>query len=124
MTESDHINAFLSYIRDCETRLHIACANEQETNDQTQDILHRLELQVDDYRMTAKLGKLLREVRKRRRAAKDARERLSAVDEWAARNQEAIKSLERLLGELRKIERKQNNRIYVPRTDILEGKIK
>lgn len=120
MTESEHINSFLIYIRECKTRLHIVLADELEANDQTQDILHRLELQSDSYHTTAQLGKTLRQVRQNRRIAKDIRERLAVIDEWAARNAEAIKSLERLLGDLRKIERNQNNRLYVPRTDILE----
>lgn len=122
MTESEHISSFLTYIQECATRLHIACADEQEANKQTQDILHRLELQPDSYHTTAQLGKTLRKVRQNRRIAKDMRERLAVIDEWTVRNAVAIKSLERLLGDLRKIERNQNNRLYVPRTDILEEK--
>ena len=67
---SQGLENFLDYLRATEQQLHIAEQSEQEANDATQDILHRLEL---------------------------------------------------LLGEVRKQERRAKDRIYTPKTSILEG---
>lgn len=60
-------------------------------------------------------------VRRNRRAAKDRVEVLTPVMGWIAQHKETIKSLERLLGEMRKIENKHVGRFYIPRTDALDG---
>ena len=41
---SNQIEAFLTFLRDCEQRYHMAEADEQEANAITNDILHALEL--------------------------------------------------------------------------------
>ena len=42
---SEQIDMFLSFLRDCEQQYRMAEADEQETNNITQDILHSLELE-------------------------------------------------------------------------------
>lgn len=121
MTDSEHIAAFLDFLREATKRHDMAVADEALTDAQTQDILHQIELEDNSYRETARLGKLLKQVRVKRRAAKDNRDRLTRIAEWACDNSAIVKSLERLLGDVRKVEQKQKNRIYVPRTDILEA---
>lgn len=118
---SDELKSFLDGVREAETNLNIAIADETEANQQTQDILHAIEIGEYNPRRSSALVKTLGSVRKRRRAAKDAIERLTPVVEWSKDNQSAIKSLERLLGDLRKTERHQEGRIYTHRTDILES---
>ena len=120
MKESEYITGFLAYMREVITRLNIATANELEANAQTQDILHRLETEDDCNDETARLGILLREVRRKRRVARDKREALTPIVDWLTNNGTAINSLDRTLGEVRKIEKRQGNRAYAPRTDILE----
>lgn len=120
MKESEYITGFLAYMREVITRLNIATANELEANAQTQDILHRLETEDDCNDETARLGILLREVRRKRRVAKDKREVLTPIVDWAKDNEGLISRLNRTLGEVRKIEERQAIRAYVPRTDILE----
>ena len=120
MKESEYITGFLAYMREVITRLNIATANELEANAQTQDILHRLETEDDCNDETARLGILLREVRRKRRGAKDKREVLTPIVDWAKDNEGLISRLNRTLGEVRKIEERQAIRAYVPRTDILE----
>lgn len=56
---SQGIEAFLSYLRETEKRYHMAELDEQEANDETQDILHSLELQDHDYHDFARLSKEL-----------------------------------------------------------------
>ena len=65
----------------------------------------------------AKLAKQLKELRKQRRIAKDNINVTNPIIEWldSKENQMVIKSLERLLGDLRKIEKNTKNRIYTYR---------
>lgn len=112
---SGKIDAFLAFLRECAQRYHIAEADEQETNGETQDILHSLELEEHDYHEYARLSKQLKAIRQRRRTAKDAMAVLLPVLEWAEENRAVIKSLERLLGAVRKEEKNTEGRIYTPR---------
>jgi len=59
-------------------------------------------------------------VRRTRREAKDTAEQTGPVAAWAEQNRATVKGLERLLGELRKLERKTETRTYIPRTHVLE----
>lgn len=112
---SQGIENFLSYLRETEQRYHMAEADEQEANNETQNILHSLELQDHDYHGFARLSKELREVRQKRRAAKDTMSEAAPVLDWIDQNRTTIKNLERLLGDVRKTEKSTENRIYTPR---------
>ena len=68
---SQGLEEFLDYLRATEQLLHIAEQSEQEANAATQDILHRLELVELDCNIACDLAFKLREVRQRRREAKD-----------------------------------------------------
>lgn len=118
---STQLKAFLDAIREAETNLNISVIEESETNQQTQDILHAVEFDQCNPRKSASLVNTLRTVRKKRRIAKDEIARLTPIVEWSKNNQNAIKSLERLLGDLRKTEHYQEERVYWHRTDILES---
>lgn len=112
---SRQIDDFLQFLRDCEQRYHMAEAEEQETNNLTQDILHSLELEDHDYHGFARLSKELREIRQSRRRAKDTMDMTAPVLDWADKNRNFIKSLEQLLGTVRKAEKRTENRIYTPK---------
>ena len=72
MTEaSKKIDAFLTFLRECEQRYKIAQAEETEADGLTQDILHSLELDAHTYHEYAALAKELRAARQARRTAKD-----------------------------------------------------
>lgn len=120
MTVSDKVSDFLVFLRMNEDELRMSADEMDRTNAETQDILHRLELHDDKYHEVALLGKKMREVRRRRRIAKDTVELLTPLVEWADENKKFLSGLQKVLGELRKIERRQQNRAYAPRTDILE----
>lgn len=117
---SEGLDKFLCYVRETEQYYRIAVANEQEANDATQDILHSVELEDHDYHEMAKIGKKLREVRQQRRAAKDLMDQTHPVCEWADNNRQVIKSLEQLLGAVRKAEKNATGRIYTPRTKAVQ----
>lgn len=112
---SAQIDAFLKFLRECEQRYHMAEAEEQEANAITNDIHHSLELEEHADAEVLAMGLTLAGVRKRRRIAKDIMSETAPVLTWAEDNRSVIKSLERLLGEVRRAERAAENRIYTPR---------
>lgn len=112
---SKGIESFLDFLRESNTQLNIAIMVEQEANDQTQDILHRLELQDHAYHEYAANAKELKRVRQERRKAKDEIACLTPIATWAEDNKSVVKGLEQLLGVVRKAERSTEQRIYTPR---------
>lgn len=113
---SEQIDKFLTFLRDCEQKNHMAEEDELEANNMTQDILHSLELELHAYHDFARLSKELKGIRKKRRAAMDLQSVTAPILKWMDENKTVIKSLERLLGDVRKAERNTENRIYTPRT--------
>lgn len=95
---------FLAYLRDAEERHRMAEASLAEADAATQDLLHALELGEHHATERSRLALKLREVRRTRRAAKDTAEQTGPVAAWAEQNRATVKALERLLGELRKLE--------------------
>ncbi len=65
MSVSKGIESFLNYVREMEQLHRISIANEQQANDETQDILHSLELGEHSYHDQAHLAANLREIRKK-----------------------------------------------------------
>lgn len=113
---SQHIDAFLTFLRDCEQRCHMAEADELEANAVTNDIHHALELEDHEPAELLALAEELADTRRKRREAKDAIAEASPVVAWLEDNRTVVKSLEKLLGDVRKAERFAQNRIYTPRT--------
>lgn len=111
---------FLAWLRNAEERYHIAEAEDQEANDGTQDLLHRLELAELTTGEAEAVARTLGSVRRRRREAKVLLEQTRPVMDWLESNRRSVKLLERTLGEVRKAERRSQDRIYTPKTKILE----
>lgn len=120
MKYSTKLDEFLSFLRECNQEHEAASAAEAELNDQTQDLLHCLELNDNKYHELARISKALAAVRQGRREAKDKETILEPITEWIQQNGRVIKELERLLGAVRKAERGTEGRIYAPRTDIVD----
>lgn len=119
MEETKHLEGFLTFIRSSVQKYYMAVDDEAMADLETQDILHRLELSQDDYHKTAKLAKALRQIRQKRREAKQTIELLDPIVKWQNENKSTLKGIERLLGSIRIIDEKQSKRTYTPRTDIL-----
>ena len=109
---SGPIDAFLTYLRSCEQHYHMEEGNEQEANALTNDIHHDLELVDHSESEVLALGLELMEVRRSQRKAKDTMSMTAPVLEFLEENRAVVKRLERLLGDVRKAER----RIYTPRS--------
>lgn len=112
---SQGIETFLNFLRETERQYHIAEANEQEANDETQDLLHSIELEQHDDAEFARMSRDLQRVRRQRREAKDTMSETLPVLDWIDSNRQVIKGLEQLLGQVRKAEKNTENRIYTPR---------
>lgn len=117
---SSGIENFLRFLRDAKEVYDISKLKENDTDNETQDILHKLELGNNSYHETAGLAKLLRTVRQERRKAKDNALMTAPIVDWVEENERVIKSLERLLGTVRKAEKSTEGRYYNQKTDILE----
>ena len=117
---SENVSDFLDFLRESEQLARISKENEQEANDSTQDILHKLEIQPVSYHEAAGLARKLAEVRQSRRMAKDIYNTVSLIVQWAEENKNVVKSLERLLGDVRKSEKFMQNRTYTPKTGVLK----
>lgn len=121
MKASKDLERFLDFLKSAESQLDQAMAGQQEAEAETQDILHSLELEKHSYHEMAALSRKLAEIRQTRRQHKDTAAQLTPVVEWTRENDGAVRSLQRLLGDVRKTERNTQNRFYTPRTDILKG---
>ncbi len=121
MNYSKQIESFLNFLREAETNYHIALSEQISKNNETQDLLHRLELDDDGYHDSAKIAKVLRQVRQERRSAKDMETVTEPIVLYLENNKKTINCLERLLGDVRKAEKSIENRFYINRTDIVES---
>lgn len=112
---SQGIETFLNFLRETERQYHIAEANEQESNGITNDLHHMIELGEQSDQEALELFEQLKQARRQRRKAKDTMSETLPVLDWIDSNRQTIKSLEQLLGKVRKAEKDTENRIYTPR---------
>ena len=71
-----------------------------------------------------KIYKQLRESRKQRRLAKDSIRELTPLVTWGEDNKKEIEALKRTLGDVRKVEKMEDGRIYLYRTEIVAETLK
>lgn len=117
---SDKIEDFLKFCRFCVEANRRAALTEMDMDNQTQDILHNIEINEnypDDYIVQ---GIALRNIRKERREVKDIQRITFPVVQWVNQNQKTINELEKLLGSVRKAEKSTTGRMYMSRTKILD----
>ena len=117
---SDKIADFLSYMEEQCQMYDIARDMLKECDEATQDILHKMEIDPVKYKERARLATKLQSIRRQRRTAKDMTETTKIISIWVKDNKSIIGSLQRLLGDIRKAEKKQQNRTYIPRTNVIE----
>ena len=117
---SDKIADFLSYMEEQCQMYDIARDMLKECDEATQDILHKMEIDPVKYKERARLATKLQSIRRQRRTAKDMTETTKIISIWVKDNKSIIGSLQRLLGDVRKAEKKQQNRPYIPRTNVIE----
>lgn len=117
---STELNAFLSFLRTCEESNRLAILTENDMDRQTQDILHNIELNENSQYDYICQGFTLRDIRRKRRKAKDIKEATAPICSWMKENRKVISDLERLLGDVRKQEKQAQNRSYTNRTGVMK----
>ena len=121
---AEQFQQLLKFISQCQANFSIAETIQEDTEAETQDILHKLELEEITYHEYARLSKALKKVRIERRKAKDTIEQLGPLVTWVVQNNKVIKELERVLGEMRKVEKNMQYRHYNPKTNIVKETLK
>jgi hypothetical protein len=120
MDTSQSLSDFLEFLRQSQQDYSIAADIETTKSKETQDILHKIELDDIKYHEYAKLAKALKSIRNERREAKNIQLQLAPLVGWIKENQNVVRGLERLLGEVRKAETNIKNAHYYPRTEIVD----
>lgn len=115
--KTECVECILSFINAAikEREMHLGIVKYCE--DKTQDIMHELELVDHTYHERAKLAQELAEVRQQRRVSKNICEILAPLVTWCEKEQSAINGLKRVLGDMRKIDERRDNRLYYKRAD-------
>lgn len=124
MNTSQSLSDFLEFLRKSQQDYNIAVDIELTKSKETQDILHKIELDDIKYHEYAKLAKALKSIRNERREAKNIQLQLAPLVGWIKENQNVVWGLERLLGEVRKAETNIKNTHYYPRTDVVNEILK
>lgn len=87
---STELNAFLSFLRTCEESNRLAILTENDMDCQTQDILHNIELNENSQYDYICQGFALRDIRRKRRKAKDIKEATAPICNWMKENRKVM----------------------------------
>lgn len=114
---SQYIADFLNFLKDSQSLYNYAVDMEDKEEKLTQDFLHKLEFEANDYKTKCKVVTKLSSNRKERRRYKDIVQELEPIVEWANSDygQKAINMLKQSLGQVRKQENYHTDRTYYPR---------
>ena len=117
---SEQIKSFLDFIDECREQNSMAYDGVGEEDKRHQDLMHEIEFE-DDPDKIAEIGMRVHQNRVQRRVYKDIYAVTAPVDKFARepQNKKTLNLARQLLGEVRNVERHQENRTYVPR--IKEG---
>jgi len=119
MKNSECVSGFLSFARQSKSAYKESKDILLVSDNETQDILHTIEMRRVNAVSLIKLATLIRDVRQNRRAAKDEILVLEPFVQWCKKYPEALKELEGVLGEMRKSEEHIADRHYFYRTKIV-----
>jgi len=114
MKYSDTLAQFLSFLRQCQKDFDYHYDRVNKKDKETQDLLHQIEL-GKTYQDRAKALPVLHKVRKERRESKDTVKVTTYIADFVSENSKTIRELEKLLGEIRKVEKCLKNREYKAR---------
>ena len=106
---STGIENFLNFLRKTSQDNSVMKEDVRDCENITQDVMHTLELGKPDAPTQSRLSVLLTATRRRRRIDKNTIEITDPISLWCKQNKSAMRSLEELLGTVRKIERDINS---------------
>lgn len=113
---SEQIKSFLDFINECQEPNAMAYDGVGEEDKRHQDLIHAIEFEEDPDKI-AQIGMRIHQNGVERRVYKDIYEVTSPVVEFARdpQNKKTLNSAQQLLGEVRKVEKYHENRVYIPR---------
>lgn len=113
---SEQIKSFLDFIDECRELNSMAYSGVGEEDKRHQDLIHAIEFEHNPDKI-AQIGIRLHQNRMERRAYKDLFEVTDPVVQFARdpQNKKALDQMRQLLGKVRKVENRHENRVYIPR---------
>lgn len=113
---SEQIKIFLDFIDECGELNSMAYDGVGEEDKRHQDLMHEIEFEEDPDKI-AEIGMRVHQNRVQRRVYKDIYAVTSPVVKFARepQNKKTLDLARQLLGEVRKVEKRQENRTYIPR---------
>ena len=121
MIETKDVERMIKLLDQVEPDILAVAETINQCDNETQDILHELEIVPHTHNERGHISKRLVEVRKARRVAKDAYELLLPLMEWINQNQTAINRLKATLGDMRKQDKRHTNRVYIKKAGAEKG---
>lgn len=115
MKESEMLSDVLKYFRESQTMYNIEVQGAEDKQLLQEDLIHKLEFKDKTAAERNKTTRALKKCRDERRRHKDKVEVLRELNEFINTNQPTIKKLEKILGDMRRIEENQSKRVYRPR---------
>lgn len=124
MKRSEKLSEFLNFICQVKPEYDYYLDVQADAEAKILDLLHEIELVPHNAFDMVKIYKQLRESRKQRRLAKDSIQELTPLVTWVEDNKKEIEALKRTLGDVRKVEKMEDGRIYLYRTEIVAETLK
>lgn len=124
MKRSEKLSEFLNFICQVKPEYDYYLDVQADAEAKILDLLHEVELVPHNAFDMVKIYKQLRESRKQRRLAKDSIRELTPLVTWVEDNKKEIEALKRTLGDVRKVEKMEDGRIYLCRTEIVAETLK
>ena len=124
MKRSEKLSEFLNFICQVKPEYDYYLDVQADAEAKILDLLHEIELVPHNAFDMVKIYKQLRESRKQRRLAKDSIRELTPLVTWVEDNKKEIEDLKRTLGDVRKVEKMEDGRIYLYRTEIVAETLK
>ena len=113
---SEQIKSFLDFLDECQELNSMAYNGVGEEDKRHQDLVHAIEFEHNPDGIT-KLGMRIHQNRVERRVYKDLFEVTDPVTQFIRdpQNKKALDQMRQLLGKVRKVEKRHENRVYIPR---------
>ena len=113
---SEQIKSFLDFLDECQELNSMAYSGVGEEDKRHQDLIHAIEFEHNPDKI-AQIGIRLHQNRMERRVYKDLFEVTDPVVQFIRdpQNKKMLNQMKQLLGEVRKVEKRHENRTYIPR---------
>lgn len=115
MKESEKLSNLLNEVRKFQSSYAFSQGRIEDLEHLQADLLHKLEFRAKDASDRNKIATALKKLRKERRGYKEKVELNKELIGFLNDNHSQIKKLEKILGNIRRIEEMQSNRQYKPR---------